>query len=88
MSKTLIADRTLAEKSAVTGHAHRVETEGVEVYEGPAGRNGPRTIEAGEQEFIVKHEEHNSITIPGGVYETGIVQEFDHVAEQARQVID
>lgn len=87
MTKTLIPERTLAE-SAVTGHAHRIETEGVEVYEGPAGRNGPRTIEAGDQEFMVRHEEHDPITIPGGVYRAGIVQEFDHMATQARNVID
>lgn len=86
-TKTLIPERTLAE-SQVTGHVHQIETEGVEVYEGPAGRNGPRTIEARDTEFVVRHQEHKPIVIPGGVYETGIVREFDHVAEQARQVID
>ena len=34
------------------------------------------------------HEEHNKITIPPGEYEIAIVREYDHFAEEARQVVD
>jgi hypothetical protein len=36
----------------------------------------------------VGHEEHKTVTIPPGEYRIGIVQEYDHFAEEARQVLD
>ena len=39
-------------------------------------------------EAVVTHEEHNAITIKKGDYEIGIVQEYDHFAEEARNVAD
>lgn len=34
------------------------------------------------------HEEHNTLQIPEGFYQLGIVQEYDHWKEEARRVID
>lgn len=36
----------------------------------------------------VDHEEHKTVTIPPGEYRIGIVQEYDHFAEEARLVQD
>lgn len=36
----------------------------------------------------VRHEEHKPITVPPGEYEIKIVREYDHFAEEARNVVD
>jgi len=71
----------LAEGEA-TGHAH-ITTDNIEMFE----KDGVLYIEA-DEEFTIKHEEHNPITIDKGVYEIGIVQEYDHFAEESRAVQD
>lgn len=49
----------------------------------------------GEEIFIevkakskLEHEEHKTLTIPKGIYQKGIVQEYDHWLEESRNVID
>lgn len=49
--------------------------------------SGTRYLKVSEPTDL-SHEEHNTITIPPGEYEIGIVQEYDHFAEEARQVQD
>lgn len=71
-------DKALA-YGEVTGHMHRVE---VDVYE----------LDNGGREFkgatTITHEEHKPITIPNKKWESGIVLEFDHLAQMERRVID
>ena len=72
----------LAEGEA-TGHMHRVK-ERAELYRDKNGQfylsaHGPVTI---------THEEHKPITIPGGFYKVGIVQEYDYIGMQSRRVED
>lgn len=71
----------LAEGEA-TGHAHSVLDE-IEMFEA----NGMKFISA-THEFTVVHEEHGKITVPSGIYEIDIVQEYDHFAEEVRHVVD
>lgn len=66
----------------VTGHAHVIEDE-IKMIE----VDGILYIGC-ETDVVVKHEEHGAITIPAGNYQIGIVQEYDHFAEEARNVID
>ncbi len=73
----------LAEGEA-TGHAHVIEQKGAKLYEGDAGE---LFLEL-SKEATVTHEEHGPVTLPPGVYEAGIVREYDHFAEEARQVRD
>lgn len=66
-----------------TGHMHRVK-ERAELYRDKTGQfylstKGPVTI---------VHEEHKPITIPGGFYKVGIVQEYDYIEMQSRKVQD
>ena len=73
-----VAGNVLAEGEA-TGHAHRVT---VPVYEGELGTRefaGPTTL---------GHEEHGPIQLPGIEMASGRVLEYDHFAEEARQVVD
>jgi hypothetical protein len=68
----------------VTGHAHVVEDiDGVEMFE-----LGEDLFLRADHDVIVKHEEHNHIKIPAGDYRIGIVKEYDHFEEEARQVTD
>ena len=41
-----------------------------------------------DHDVVIKHEEHNPVKVPPGIFEFGIVQEFDYFAEAARQVRD
>ena len=71
--------------SSVTGHKHQLV-------------NGKFTLreKVKEHELYLNvlsktdivHEEHETISIPKGKYKITFVQEYDHFAEEARQVID
>lgn len=65
-----------------TGHAHVIDSE-IEFY-----RDGDQLYFRAKSEVIVKHEEHNPVTVPAGTYRIGIVQEYDYDAEAAKNVID
>lgn len=76
----------LAEGEA-TGHAHKVapiDLSNVDVF---VAGNGELYCEAKKQ-FTVTHEEHKPITLPKGKYKVRRVLEYDHFAEEARQVRD
>lgn len=66
----------------VTGHAHVIESDVLLIE-----KDGVLYLGC-EGDVIIKHEEHGHITIPAGNYEIGIVQEYDHFSEEARQVQD
>lgn len=85
----------------VTGHAHALENiEGVEVIEAPrkilVTRDGREEQE--DVRFFVRvtnpkgaklsHEEHNAHVLLPGEYVVRGVREYDHFAEEARNVID
>lgn len=50
-------------------------------------KNGMRYLKINEPTDL-SHEEHKTIHIPPGEYEINIVKEYDHWAEEARNVID
>lgn len=66
----------------VTGHAHVIEDD-IKMVE----QDGVLYIGC-ESDVIIKHEEHNHITIPAGCYEVRKVKEYDHFAEEVREVAD
>jgi len=67
-----------------TGHAHRVDLSGVDVF---VADDGTLYCEA-MKEFTITHEEHKPITLPKGKYKVRKVLEYDHFAEEARVVRD
>lgn len=72
----------ILQEGEATGHAHRACQGGV-VYEEES------SIELHTQDgTTISHEEHHPIAIPPGEYVIGIVREYDHFAEEARQVRD
>ena len=75
--------RAIVAHGKVTGHTHEVIGHGVEVYED----EGVLYVSA-PQGGTIQHEEHRPITLPPGDYQIGIVREYDHFVEEARQVRD
>ena len=79
-----------------TGHTHSFrmsqQTPGVAItaYGGTRTRVGdvPEFIKITGSPAVIKHEEHNALTIPVGHYRVGIVREFDHIAGTTRYVVD
>lgn len=74
----------LAEGEA-TGHAHTVlPQEGTTVY---VDENGELFVDSSKP-FTVKHDEHKAVASPPGIWKVDKVREYDHLAEEARQVRD
>lgn len=80
-----------------TGHAHRLQFRHDDIPGGSAKTNfvilqnkesGIRYLKVTNEPVNLAHEEHKTIAIPPGEYEIRIVQEYDHFAEEARQVQD
>ncbi len=66
-----------------TGHAHRLYGDGFTIYQDKDTKY-LRLVEP----VMLKHEEHKEISLPAGDYVIGIVREYDHLEEEARNVID
>lgn len=73
-------NRVLAE-GEVTNHAHRADVGEVIEQEG-------RRLFVTDRPAKVNHEEHKTVTVPPGQHEVRRVKEFDHFAEEAREVAD
>ena len=79
-----------------TAHTHSFrmsqQTPGVAItaYGGTRTRVGdvPEFIKITGDSAVIKHEEHNALTIPAGHYKVGIVREFDHISGISRYVVD
>ena len=65
-----------------TGHFHAIQ--GGKVFEGV---EGVLFVDAPEGAIAI-HQEHDPIHIGPGMFEIGIVREYDHFAEEARKVVD
>lgn len=64
-----------------TGHAHVADVgEVIEV-------NGQKVF-ATDKPAKISHEEHKTVSVPPGKYETKKVREFDHFVEETREVAD
>jgi len=68
----------------VTGHAHRIkDTVNSMFYE----KDGKSYLKV-TKPVDLTHEEHHTQTIPIGIYEVGIVKEYDYLKDMERAVID
>lgn len=78
------AGRVLAH-GEVTGHAHRL----TEASDGLLVEiDGVLYLSVGARGAEIVHEEHLPISLPPGEYRVRRVREYDHFAEEARQVRD
>lgn len=76
------ANNHLAEGEA-TGHFHAATAPDVELFEHDGG-----LALAAPSGTEVTHQEHGTVLVPPGVYDRKIVQEYDHFAEEAREIVD
>lgn len=67
-----------------TGHAHRV----LDVEAVALSKMADRIFLEVFSETPLTHEEHGTIQLPPGRYEVRKVREYDHFAEEAREVRD
>lgn len=74
---------TLA-KGEATGHHHTITKGEAELYE----HGGTLFLRVISNEVELTHQEHNTVVLPKGDYEVRRVREFDHFAEEARNVQD
>ena len=74
----------LAEGEA-TGHFHAAVAPDSVVYEIPDSLSLLLDAPSGTE---VTHQEHCTLMVPPGMFDRTIVQEFDHFAEEARDVAD
>ena len=55
---------------------------------GAVGSDVPSYINIANGEAVIRHEEHNPVTLPQGLYKVRIVREFDHLTQRTRNVVD
>jgi hypothetical protein len=79
-----LTHKRLAEGEA-TGHFHAAVAEDSLLFGDDDGT--PRRLDA-PSGTDVTHQEHGTVTLPPGSYDRSIIQEFDHAAEEAREVVD
>jgi quercetin dioxygenase-like cupin family protein len=79
----MLEHMTLAEGEA-TGHYHRVTEGKAELYM----LTGQMYMKVLTDKAKITHEEHNPIEVPKGLYKIDIVKEYDHFAEEVREVVD
>ena len=72
--------------SEVTGHSHAFHSPKVAMFMADRGLVG-RYLKVDEAADLV-HEEHDTITVPPGIYEVVRQREYDESAEQQRYVAD
>jgi len=79
-----IKDGCLAYGEA-TGHAHKLFGGEFRLRECPTTKTRHLHV---IREVVLKHQEHNPVTIPPGHFRIGIQQEYDPFEKRSRQVID
>ncbi len=74
---------TLARGEA-TGHHHTITEGDAELYEDEE----TMFLKIISEKATLTHQEHKKIVLPKGDYKIGIVREFDHYEQEARNVRD
>ena len=95
-----IDSKTTIALGEVTGHSHTFyENDNANIVVNTYGKaqnvqglgEVPMYVEvkAKPEKFAtLKHEEHNKLELPPGLYKTRIVREFDHLSQRTRNVVD
>jgi hypothetical protein len=80
MARRKKLERAILAHGEHTGHFHEAHGDGVALHD-----DGVLEAPHGAE---VTHQEHKPVTVPPGTYQRSIVQEYDHFAEEARNVAD
>ena len=76
-----------------TGHHHRFELDKLDPEVSVQGWKKhwdqfPTMVQITGGSATLYHEEHNPLTLPGGVYQITFVREMDHISGRERRVVD
>lgn len=84
-AKTVKRPDGILQHGEATGHYHQATGDAVEVLE-----QGQEVWMLAPNGAIVVHQEHHPVEVPAhpAGYDRLIVREYDHFAEEARQVVD
>jgi hypothetical protein len=77
--------RAVVMEGEATGHAHAFYDGGVKLYKAPKAAR-PSYLRVVETEAFLRHEEHETATIPPGIYQ--IPQQSEYTPEELRRVTD
>ena len=69
-----------------TGHFHGIKEEGVVLLESPDGKRYVHN--STKKTVLLIHQEHKPIKVNPGIWEIGIVREYDYFQEMERKVVD
>jgi len=84
VAKVLDKGHIILAYGEVTGHAHRItDTVNSLFYE----KDGKSYLKVNTPVKLT-HEEHHTQVIPEGIWEIGIVQEYDYLKDMVRAVVD
>lgn len=78
----------------VTGHSHTFRNQSPDIsivsygIEATSVGDTPKYVQIKGNNATITHEEHNPLSIPPGHYKVSIVQEWDHIGEFSRSVMD
>jgi len=76
--------RNVLAEGEATGHFHAISSDSTVLLENDA----KEMFLSVKNEATLTHNEHNAITLPIGNYKIRKVKEYDHFAEEAREVRD
>lgn len=79
-----LLDHLVFAEGEITGHKHRIAQGAAMLYM----LEKMMVLKVISENAVLIHEEHKPITLEKGIYEIGIVREYDHFLEEARQVRD
>lgn len=82
-AKSISKGRCVLAEGEATGHAHIVEDTEAELIQ-----IGERILLKLGRAATVIHEEHKPITLQPGIWEIGLISEYDYLSEMARNVAD
>lgn len=68
-----------------TGHHHTLE---LEENEAELIEMGDKILLKLEKQGVLRHQEHNAITLEPGIYEVGGIHEYDYFSKMVRKVVD
>ena len=78
-----IDGRIVLAEGEATGHAHVITDKSATAF-----KVGDELFLELSKDTTVEHEEHHAITVAPGKYKVRKVREYDHFAEEAREVRD
>ena len=77
-------DHLMLAKGENTGHKHQIINGDAELFE----HEGTLFLRINSEIAVLAHEEHAHQIIERGNYQIGIVQEYDHFAEESKSIQD